>query len=99
MASRDEAVRAFGGHDAGEARGAQHVAFHRIALEDDIERFFTHQHAPFGNRDALRDSLFGDVDHAGFAALVDVGEGRWRQRGLGWPWRRSWLVSLVSRLG
>ena len=78
MTERNEAVRALGGHDAGEPRGAQHVAFHRIAFEHQVERFLAHEHAAFGDRDAIGGPFFGDVDHAGFAALVDVGEGRRR---------------------
>ena len=85
MAQRDEAMRAFGGHNAGEARGAQHVTFHRIAFKDEVECLLPHDDAPFGDRDALGCAFFGDVNHAGFAALIDMGEGRWYWSGLGRP--------------
>jgi hypothetical protein len=73
MTQGDETMRPLGGHDAGEPRSSQHVAFHRITLKNDIERFFAHQNAPFSYGDALGCPLFGDVDHAGLAALVDMG--------------------------
>ena len=75
MAERNEAVRALGGHDAGKPRGAQDVALHRIAFEHQIERLLAHDHAAFRDRYPFGRAFVGDIDHAGFAALVDMGEG------------------------
>jgi hypothetical protein len=81
MAQGDETVRALGSHDTGEPCGAKHVAFHRIAFEDEIERFFSHQDAPLSDGNTLRRPLVGNIDHAGLASLVDVSEDAWRWGG------------------
>ena len=38
MAQRDQFMRALGGHDAGNAGGAEHIALFRVAFADDVER-------------------------------------------------------------
>src|SRR5262245_30562619 len=80
MAQRDEAVGTFGGHNAGEPGGAEHVTFHRIALKDEIERFLPHKDTPFCDGDTLSRPLFGNIDHPSFASLVDVSEDAWGRR-------------------
>src|SRR6185437_8603416 len=83
MAERDERMRALGRHDAGEPRGAEHVALERVAGDDALERVLAHGDMALGDRDALGLRLAGDVHHARFAALVDVAERRlrgWRGR-------------------
>ena len=67
MAERDQFVRALGRHDAGDAGGAEHVAFFRIALAHDVEGRRLHHHATRGHRLAFRHGLGRDVDHARFA--------------------------------
>ena len=42
MAERDQFVRALGRHDAGDARGAEHVALLGVALAHDVERLRLH---------------------------------------------------------
>jgi hypothetical protein len=74
MAERDERMRALGRHDAGEPRGAEHVAFKRVAGDDPVERLLAHDDVAFGDGGALGLRLAGHVDHAGFAALIDVTE-------------------------
>ena len=74
MAERDQPVRALGRHDAGEPRGAQHVALHGIAGEHQVERFLAHDHAAFRDGDPFGRVLGGDIDHARLSALVDMGE-------------------------
>src|SRR5512143_1912841 len=75
-------MRALGGHDAGETRSAQDVAFHGVTCEDEIEGFLPHEYASLGDCDALGGTFFRHVDHAGFAALIDVGEGARHRRWL-----------------
>ena len=54
MAERDQLVRALGRHDAGDARGAEHVAFHRVAGEHQIERLLAHDDPAFGDARCAR---------------------------------------------
>ena len=55
-------------------RRAQHVALQGIARDDQVERLLAHEHAAFRDGYAFGQGLGGDVDHAGLAALVDMGE-------------------------
>src|SRR5882757_6311595 len=75
MAERDQFAGALGRHDAGDARGAEHVALLGIAGQHQIECFRAHHHAAFGDRDALGRGLVRYVDHAGLPAFADVREG------------------------
>ena len=81
MAERDQFVRALGRHDAGEARGAEHVALLGVALADDAQGLRVHDDAALGAGDALGHRLVGDVDHVGRAARVEMAEARHRVRG------------------
>ena len=72
MAKRDELMRALGGHDAGDAGGAEHVAFLRIACKHKVERFRRHHHAALGDSDALGRGFRRNVDHACLAALAQM---------------------------
>src|ERR1700752_3840521 len=74
MAERDQLVRLLRRHDAGDARGAQHVALLGVALEDKVESLARHHHAAFRDCDPFGCGFVGHIDHAGFAALADVGE-------------------------
>src|SRR4028119_534843 len=42
MAQRDQLVRALRRHDAGEARGAEHIPLLRVPAQDDLDRFGRH---------------------------------------------------------
>ena len=74
MAQRDQLVRALGGHDAGDARGREHVALLGFALLDQRQRCRRHRDEAFRARGAMRHGLVGDVDHARLALLVEMGE-------------------------
>ena len=50
MAKRNKLVGAFGGHDAGDACGREHIAFLGIAFAHDLERGALHDDAAFGQR-------------------------------------------------
>src|SRR5271169_875346 len=67
-------MRALGGHDAGQAGCAQHVALFRVARPDNGERLRLHDHAAFGHRNPLGRGLVRHVDHAGFAAAAQMAE-------------------------
>ena len=69
MAERDQLVRLLRRHDAGDAGGAEHVAFLGVAREHEVERLCGHHHAAFGHGDALGRGLRRDVDHARLAAV------------------------------
>jgi hypothetical protein len=73
MAKRNQFVRLFRRHDTGDAGGAEHVAFLSVACEHEIERRRRHEDAALGDRHASRRGLGGDVDHARFAALGEMG--------------------------
>src|SRR5690242_2658655 len=96
MTQRDEAMGALGGHDPGKPGGTQHVTFHCIAFKNEIERFLPHQDAPLRDGDTLGCPFFGDIDHTGFASLVDMGEDAWG-RGRRFGGRpgtgRTWLAT------
>ncbi len=68
MAQRDQFVGALGGLDAGDPRGAKHVALFRVALAHDGKRLRLHDHAALGYGLALGDRFCRNIDHAGFAA-------------------------------
>ena len=75
MAERDQLVRALGRHDAGKARGAEHVALLGVALRGSAPRVsgsITTQPSAIGG--AAGDVLLGDVDHVGRAGRVEMGE-------------------------
>ena len=75
MAQRDQIRGAFRRHDAGDARGSQHVALLGIAGNDQIERRLAHDDAAFRDRYTLGGRFGRDVDHAGLTPGVDMGEG------------------------
>src|SRR4051812_24989598 len=85
VAERDQLARALGRLDAGEPGCAEHVALRRVARRDDGRRLGGHPH------DRLRDGapvghlLARDVDHAGTAGVVEVGEAGGAARVLGSP--------------
>src|SRR5262245_11169059 len=72
MAQRDQLVRALARHDAGDAGGAQHVAFLGVTGQHEVERLRRHDHAAFRHCLALGRGLRRHVDHARLAALVEV---------------------------
>ena len=74
MAERDQLVRLLGRHDAGDPRGAEHVALLGVAREHEVERLWRHHDAAFGDGDALGRGLRRHVDHARFAAFAEMGE-------------------------
>src|SRR5262249_58101104 len=73
-AERDQLVGLFAGENAGDARGAEHVALLGVALEHQIERRWRHHDAAFGDRDPLGCALRRHVDHARLAAPGEMGE-------------------------
>ena len=74
MAERDQLVRLLGGHDAGDARGGEHVAFLGAALLDQRQRRRRHGEEAFRARRAVGGGLVGDVDHARLALVVEMRE-------------------------
>src|SRR5208282_1293284 len=74
VTERDQFVRALGRHDAGDARGAEHIALFGVAALHDIERGGRHHHAPLGARFAFRGGLRRNVDHPGLAAGAEMRE-------------------------
>jgi hypothetical protein len=56
-------------------------------LEHHVERFLAHDHSAFRDGDPIGGTFVGDVNHASFAALIDVREGWWchSRRRLGFP--------------
>ena len=97
MAERDQFVRLLRRHDAGDARGAEHVALLGVALEHEIERLRAHHHAAFRDGDALGRGLVRHVHHAGFAALAEMGESSPCLLGGRHPWRGCARAALWSR--
>src|SRR5580692_8570561 len=67
VTQRDQFMGALGGHDAGNAGDAEHIALFRVAFADDVERLWLHDHTALGHRDAFGRGLARYVDHAGFA--------------------------------
>ncbi len=74
MAQRDEVARALRGHDAGDARGGEHVALLGAAAHDERLGLGAHLDERAGDRAAVGDVLVGDVDHVRVAVLVEVRE-------------------------
>ena len=74
VAQRDEVAGFLGGHDAGDAGDAQHVAFFGVAGFDEGQGGGQHFDAAAGDGDAVRGGLGGHVDHVGLALGVKVGE-------------------------
>src|SRR5215204_4715501 len=74
MAERDELMRALGRHDAGDAGRAQHIAFHRVAVEHDVECFRLHHDAALSHRRPLGRVLARYVNHPRLAALAEMTE-------------------------
>ena len=75
VAERDQLVRLLGRHDAGDARGAEHVALLGVAVEDHVQRLGPHRDKALGDRRARRLCLVADIDHVGFALRAEMGEG------------------------
>src|SRR5262249_6844218 len=61
----------------------QHIAFHRVAVEHDVEGLGLHHDLALGDSDAFRCVLAGDVDHPRLAAFAQMRELGGRGRGLG----------------
>src|SRR3569623_586014 len=76
MAQWNEIGGAFRRHDAGDPRGAQHVAFLGVAVDNELERLGAHHHETFRHCNALGRILRRHIDHMRFALGVDMGEGR-----------------------
>src|SRR5579859_2955254 len=75
MTERNQLVRPLRRHDAGDTRDAEHIALLRVAGLDQLQRRLAHDDAAFGDRGPFSGGLLGHVDHAGFAAGIDMGEG------------------------
>ena len=80
VTQRDQVRRALRGHDAGNPRGAEHVALLGVAALDQSERRLAHDDASLCHGHALGGGLGGDVHHPRLTPGVDMGEGRTR------PW-------------
>src|SRR5690242_5374324 len=74
MAKRNQTVCTFGGHDAGQTGGAEHITFHRVAGKYEIERLRPHDHAPFGHGDPFSSTFVTDIDHVGLTASIQMRE-------------------------
>ena len=78
MTERDERGGLLGGHDPGEPRGLQRIAFLHRAGADQPQRLARHRDRSARDRFAVGDRLVADVDHLHAAAAIDV-----RQRSAG----------------
>src|SRR5215210_5351696 len=74
MAERDQVGRLFRGHDAGELRHREHVTFGCLLVADQLQGRGLHDDAGLGRRYTLGDVLGADINHAGVAALIEMGE-------------------------
>src|SRR5690606_25321473 len=74
VAERDQIAGALGRHDARDARDREDIALFRGAVADGAGGIERHGDAAGGHRLARGDGLGGDIDHAGGAALVEMGE-------------------------
>ena len=74
VAQRNQVAGFLGGHDAGDAGNAQHVAFLGGAGFDEGQGGGQHVDAAAGDGDAVRGGLGGHVNHVGLALGVKVGE-------------------------
>src|SRR5436190_9842117 len=74
MAERNQVGRLLRRHDAGELRHREHVAFGCLLVADQLQGRRLHDDAGPGRRHALGGVLGADIDHAGVAALVEMGE-------------------------
>ncbi len=76
VAERDEVRRPLRGHDAGEARGGEHVALLHVAAADPGEGGGRHGDEAPGDGDPLGPGLLADVDHSHGVSP----RSRWRAR-------------------
>ena len=67
VAQRDQVAGFLGGHDAGDAGDAQHIAFLGGARFDQREGFGLHFDAAGGHGDAVGGGFGADVHHVGLA--------------------------------
>ena len=61
-----------GRHDTGNAGDAEHITLLVPALLNQFQRLGLHDDAAAGNRAARARSLVGNIDHMGFAGLIEV---------------------------
>jgi hypothetical protein len=71
-------MRALCRHDARNPRRAQHVALFGVTGEHEFERLVAHDHAAFGDRDAIGRGFRRNIDHACGTVLAEM-----RELGLG----------------
>jgi hypothetical protein len=74
VTQRDQLGGALGGHDAGNAGDAQHVAFFGGAGFDQCQGGGQHVDAAAGHANAVGLGLGRDVHHMGLALVVKMGE-------------------------
>jgi hypothetical protein len=74
VAERDEFVGAFGRLDAGDARHRQDVSLGDRLSEDGADDGWSRRDHGAGGRAASGDRLATDIDHAGVAATIEMGE-------------------------
>jgi len=74
MTEWNQFVGAFGRHDAGNSRGAEHVAFFRVTLAHNVERRRLHHDAALCDRFTRGYGFTRNIHHAGFAARAEMAE-------------------------
>ena len=74
MTQRDRVRSALRGHDAGHARHRKHVAFLDLAVDDGGDGLGPHDDLAPSDGPAVRRLFRRDVDHAGVARRVEMGE-------------------------
>jgi hypothetical protein len=72
MAEWDEVGSSFSRHDAGNPGNAKDVSLFVASLYDRLKRVFLHADHAFCDGDAVGDILVADIDHVGFACLIEV---------------------------
>jgi hypothetical protein len=101
VAQRDQVGGALGGLDAGHPGHVEHVALAHRAPGHQGGGLGLHVHPTPGHGPAVRRVLGGDVDHAGPAQRVEVGEAlrhgaKCRRRTTVRPWSRPWRAGPIS---
>lgn len=74
MAEGNQLAGFFGGHDAGDSGGVEHLAFGGVACGEDLQSLRLHDDEAFGSGLAQGGLLGGNIDHAGGAGVIDMGE-------------------------
>ena len=83
MTQRDQVGGSFAGHDACDARDAEHIPFFVTSGLDQRQRGGFHVDAPRGARDPRRRRFLTNVHHVGLSLGIKMGQGRFGGGGHG----------------